>query len=325
MTYLTSNLNLKDNSVVPLLQFNNKWAVQKVENETNLINNSCLHRGALIVKEKQEYTGNLVCPLHRWTYDQKGNLLGEPFPGAKGCLKTFKTSIWNNLIFKGEFQDIDLPDHLKNYFNMDNYVHTKTEIMTVKSSWQIFMEVYLDLYHVRPYHAGLGNFVDMDNFSWHFGNHWSIQEVMLNKKTQKNPNKHFRDLEKMIAANYPDIDRGALWMTIYPNIMIEWYPNMLAVSTVWPSKNLDECLNIIEYHHLDSVAAFDPAFVESQIQAYHITADEDAEICELIQQGRSKDAVWYSTHPVLEKGIEKFYEYLADNDVSKSLEIRDFE
>jgi choline monooxygenase len=321
MTYLISNLNLENNSIAPLCQFSNKWAMQKVENKPLLISNSCLHRGAVIVKEKQTHNGNLVCPLHRWTYDQKGTLLGEPVPGATGCLKTFETSTWNNLIFKGDFKGIDFPAHLKNYFDMSQYVHTKTEIMTVKSSWQIFMEVYLDLYHVKPYHPGLGNFVDMDNFSWHFGNNWSIQEVMLNKTSQENPNHHFKELEKMISSNYPDIDRGALWMTIYPNIMLEWYPNMLTVSTIWPGEHEGESINVIEYHHLDSVAAFDTEFIETQIESYKTTADEDAEICELIQQGRSKDATWYPTHPVLEKGIEKFYEYLAVNDVSKFLKI----
>lgn len=324
MTYLISNLNLENNSIVPLVQFNNRWAIQKKDDEPRLIKNSCLHRGALMVKEKQEYTGNLVCPLHRWTYDQKGNLLGEPFIGAQGCLKTFETAKWNNLIFKEKSPQIDLPLHLGDHFDMNNYVHTKTEIMTVKSSWQVFVEVYLDLYHVRPYHPGLGNFVDMDDFKWHFGDQWSIQEVMLNKKNQENPNRHFRELEKMISANYPDIDRGALWMTIYPNIMLEWYPNMLTVSTVWPGKTDDECTNIIEFHHLDSVAAFDQEFIDCQIQSYNETADEDAEICELIQAGRTEAAEQYRYHPVLEKGIGKFYEYLAANDVSRYLRIEDF-
>lgn len=325
MTYLTSNLSLDNDTIVPLIQFNDNWAVQKKQDIATVINNSCLHRGAKIVKEKQTHTGTLVCPLHRWTYDEKGCLLGEPIPGAKGCLQTARTTTWNNMIFLGEFADIDTPPHLKKYLELKNYVHTKTEIMTVKSSWEIFMEVYLDLYHVRPYHSGLGNFVDMDNFQWHFDNRWSIQEVMLNKKEKRNPNKHFDELEKMIAANYPDIDRGALWMTIYPNVMLEWYPNMLTVSTIWPGKSLHESLNIIEYHHLEEVVAFDRDFVETQINAYATTADEDAEICELIQAGRSKAADQYLTHPSLEKGIDKFYEYLATSDASRSFRINDLE
>jgi len=325
MTYLLSNLTLENNTIVPLSQFDKQWAVQKVDGKTLLINNSCLHRGAQIVKEKQRHHGNLVCPLHRWTYDDKGELLGEPVPGARGCLKTHETSMWNNLVFKGKFADIDIPTHLRDYFNMDNYVHTKTTTMTVKSSWQIFMEVYLDLYHVRPYHLGLGNFVDIDQFQWHFGDQWSIQEVMLNKKQHDNPNPYFKELERMIADDYQETRHGALWMTIYPNIMLEWYPNMLTVSTVWPGKTDDECTNIIEFHHLDSVASFDQQYIETQLKSYDTTADEDAEICEMIQAGRRKAAGQYPYHSVLEKGIGKFYEYLAANDVSRYLRIGDFE
>lgn len=320
MTYLISNLSLENNSIAALSQFNKAWAIQKVNNKISIINNSCLHRGSIIVKEKQEHNGNLVCPIHRWTYNTEGQLLGEPFSGIKGCLKKHEVSKWNNLLFKGDVGSIDIPNHLKDYLDMNNYVHTKTEAMTVNSSWEIFMEIYLDLYHVKPYHPGLGNFVDMNKYNWHFGKNWSIQEVLYHQDVN-NPNKHFGELQKLIRSNYPNTQHGALWMTIYPNIMLEWYPNTLVVSTVWPTENKNQCLNIIEYHHLDSVAAFDNEFIEMQMAAYQHTADEDAEICELIQQGRTKDKSYYPTHPDLELGIAKFYEYVDTYPIDKFLKI----
>lgn len=325
MTYLITNHNLKDNSIVPLAQFNNKWAVKKHDNSSSIIANSCLHRGALMVREPQPYMGNLTCPLHKWTYDSSGNLMGEPFEKATGCLETFNTYNWNNLLFSKSIGNINIPDHLQSYFCLDNYVHTRTETMIVKSSWQIFMEVYLDLYHVEPYHPGLGNFVDMKKCHWYFGDNWSIQEAMLNKSGKTNPNKDFDTLNRIVRENYPDIEHGALWMTIYPNIMLEWYPNALEVSSIWPTDNPNESLNIIEHHHLDSVTAFDKEFVDIQISAYNNIAKEDAEICELLQAGRNKDTSYYPTHPTLEKGIQKFYEYLNNNNYSKMFKIKQFE
>jgi choline monooxygenase len=317
MTYLISKLNAENNTIIPIPQYNNRVAIQNANNKVSLISNSCLHRGAIMVKEKQKYTGSINCPLHHWAYDIDGKLIGEPIDGAKGCLKTYDVVEWNNLLFKDKAPNIDLPPRLKDYFDMSHYVHTKTETMVVNSSWEVFMEVYLDLYHVKPYHPGLGNFVDMNNYKWHFGDDWSLQEVMLTPNLYENPNLHFLEMQDRIRKDYPDTTHGALWLTIYPNIMIEWYPNTLVVSTIWPGKDSNTSFNVIEYHHLDSVFGFDPEFMMTQFKAYESTALEDAEICERIQQGRNKPATSYLHHPELEKGIGKFYEWYNNNYMSK--------
>ena len=306
MTYLISNLSLNNNSVQPLKQFNKLWAVQKYNNITKVVSNSCLHRGAIIVDEPQPFHGNLVCPLHRWTYDQHGVLLGSPFD-TEGCLPTITTHEWNNFLFTKPM-DINFPKHLVSHFDTSNYVHTKTEIMKLNFSWEIFIEVYLDLYHVKPFHPGLGNFVDMNHYKWHFGDNWSIQEVKYNKSSN-NPNPHFNELQKMIRSNYSHVEHGALWATIYPNMTLEWYPNMIVMSTVWPDTD-KTCFNLIEYHHIDSVSAFDQDFVETQLAAYHSTALEDVEIGERIQHGRKLSYDNYPYHPQLELGIAKFYEHI---------------
>src|ERR1051325_1341274 len=42
-----------------------------------LLSNVCRHRQAILL-EGRGNTQNIVCPLHRWTYDLKGALLGSP-------------------------------------------------------------------------------------------------------------------------------------------------------------------------------------------------------------------------------------------------------
>jgi choline monooxygenase len=326
MTYIISNLALQENTILPLVQFDNHWAVNRFQNQSSLISNSCLHRGAIMVREKQPYTGNLICPMHRWTYDHSGKLMGEPFANASGCLNTLNTFNWNNLLFTENPQINNLPDHLKAMINTENYVYTKTETKIIKSSWQIFMEVYVDLYHVEPYHPGLGKFVDMTNYNWHFGDTWSVQEMFRNQtNNEKNPCKYFNELNQLINAKYPEYKHAALWMTIYPNITIEWYPNTIVVATVWPTQNPNESLVINEYHHLDSVAAYDKEFIELQIAAYETTEVEDQEIWDYIQLGRTKDASAYPFHPELEKGIQKFYEFLNNNNYANMFKIKSFE
>src|SRR6478752_948425 len=47
---------------------------------------------------------NIVCPIHRWTYDLKGGLLGAPLFEDKPCVKLRSSPLqrWNGLLFDGK-------------------------------------------------------------------------------------------------------------------------------------------------------------------------------------------------------------------------------
>src|SRR5258708_29088832 len=81
-----------------MLVRNGKDAASGVE----LLSNVCRHRQAIML-EGRGNAEHIVCPLHRWTYDLKGELLGAPhFPQAP-CVKLHSTPLtnWNGLLFSG--------------------------------------------------------------------------------------------------------------------------------------------------------------------------------------------------------------------------------
>jgi len=71
-------------------------------NGVELLSNICRHRQALMYNGRGN-TRNIVCPLHRWTYDLKGELLGAPHFPDKPCLNLGRTPMqhWNGLLFDG--------------------------------------------------------------------------------------------------------------------------------------------------------------------------------------------------------------------------------
>ena len=50
-----------------------------------LLSNVCRHRQAILL-EGRGNAQNIVCPLHRWTYDMQGELLGAPHFPENPCL-----------------------------------------------------------------------------------------------------------------------------------------------------------------------------------------------------------------------------------------------
>jgi phenylpropionate dioxygenase-like ring-hydroxylating dioxygenase large terminal subunit len=78
---------------------------------------------------------------------------------------------------------------------------------------------------------------------------------------------------------------GAIWMVYYPNVMIEWYPHVLVVSTVLP-RGPQACTNVVEFYFPEEIALFDRDFVEAERKAYLETALEDEVICDRMTEGR---------------------------------------
>jgi choline monooxygenase len=60
--------------------------VRNAQGQVELVSNICRHRQAVMLKGrgtlqgqgKGHAGGNIVCPLHRWTYSPSGGLLGAP-------------------------------------------------------------------------------------------------------------------------------------------------------------------------------------------------------------------------------------------------------
>ena len=50
-----------------------------------------------------------------------------------------------------------------------------------------------------------------------------------------------------------NLEWGAVWMLIYPNIMVEWYPQTIVVSTLYPLE-AQKTLNITEFYYAEEIA-----------------------------------------------------------------------
>jgi choline monooxygenase len=68
--------------------------------------------------------------------------------------------------------------------------------------------------------------------------------------------------------------------------MVEWYPHVLVVSTLFPDQRPRKTLNVVEFYYPEEIAAFEREFVEAEQAAYMETCIEDDEIGERMDAGR---------------------------------------
>ena len=288
-------------------------------NGIECLSNVCRHRQAVMLN-RSGTTANIVCPLHGWTYDLEGQLIGAPEfdPCPERHLKKFATQSWNGLIF--EKKTIDLaPDltgmKLAEHFDFSGYAFHSRKDHVCNYNWKTFIEVYLDDYHVRPFHPGLGNFVDCNQLDWQFGSSYSVQSVGVNNRLRTPGTDVYRRWHKVLMdyRNGAPPEHGAIWLTIYPNVMVEWYPEVLVISTLWP-ESPQRTRNIVEFYYPEEICHFEADFVEAHQAAYMETAYEDDEIAERMDRGRkflnSQGTDDYGpVHDPMELGLNYFYQY----------------
>jgi len=300
-----------------------------------LISNVCRHRQALMLGgQSGDVTGaagqavagnlrasggNIVCPLHRWTYTSGGKLLGAPQFDAKPCLnlQRFTLKACHGLLFEGPRNPAtDLaPLFARPEFDFSDYVLDHVEIHQCRYNWKTFIEVYLEDYHVGPFHPGLGRFVTCDDLSWEFSDWYSLQRVGVHQALGQPGSDVYRLWHDRLldyrGGAAPDF--GAIWVTYFPTHMIELYPHVLVLSTLYP-KGPQETVNIVEFYYPEEIAAFEREFVEAQRAAYMETAIEDDEIAErmdagrlaLMKRGVSEAGPYQSP---MEDGMQHFHEW----------------
>ena len=270
-----------------------------------LMSNVCRHRQALILGGEtgnvsgpanahgnlSSSGGNIVCPLHRWTYDSQGTLLGAPHFEQKPCrnLQRFPLSDCHGLLFEGPRN----PAHdmaalfARPEFDFSDYVLDHVEVHQCHYNWKTFIEVYLEDYHVEPFHPGLGGFVTCDDLQWDFADWYSMQRVGVQQALSAPGSDvyrawHDRLLEYRTGAA-PDF--GAIWVTYFPTHMIELYPHVLVLSTLYP-QGPQHTTNVVEFYYPEDIAAFEREFVDAHRAAYLETVVEDDEIAERMDAGR---------------------------------------
>ena len=279
---------------------NGRALVRNAQGQVELISNCCGHRQAIMLggrgnlqgQGKGHAGGNIVCPIHRWTYAPGGQLLGAPHfahdPGLD--LSNYALREWNGLLFEDNGRDIaqDLAGmKVAGELSFEGYALDHVELHECNYNWKTFIEVYLEDYHVGPFHPGLGNFVTCDDLSWQFGRDYSVQTVGV-APTFGRPGSDAYKLWHEVLLRYQGGElptRGAIWLTYYPHIMVEWYPHVLTVSTLHPI-GPEKTLNMVEFFYPEEIACFEREFVEAQRAAYMETAVEDDEIGERMDAGR---------------------------------------
>jgi len=321
--YIGSSTMLKyENDYRVVERMNNRKILFKNSDEICLMENVCSHRQAKMISG----TGNsqlITCPLHNWSFNGKGKCVATPFYVGEKEHCSLKKSVftnWNNLLFTGNDDAINALEEFpyNDLLNLEKMIYAQTFTEELNFNWKHYVDGFAEDYHVPFVHPGFANFIDLKSIKWidhalYTGQTFKLKsraELAKNETTPKY-RKWVDEFLKYFSDELPEY--GGILIMLYPNIMIEWYPLFMAISTVHPT-GPESCINHIDFFHHEDVFWNHVELKKAAEEAYMETADEDAEMCVRLAQGRKilfedgEDEQGPYQHP-FEDGLCMFHRY----------------
>ncbi len=268
------------------------------DGEVRAMSNVCRHRAGPVAKGEGK-RNVLPCGYHGWTYGLDGRLLKTPEMDGVECfdrdamsLPRFRVESWNDLLFVNlDLHAAPLCDFLGDLARTTFAGKLAArKNWYVGCNWKVYVDNYLEGYHIPIVHPGLFREIDYPNYRTETRANYSIQHAPL-----KRPDR-IRMTEGATEAEY-------FW--VYPNLMLNVYPDNFSTNLIVPVGH-DRTLTIFEWYFRDPESA--KPEIEETIKFSDEIQMEDIEICEAVQRGLNSST--YSTgrySPVRENGVHHFH------------------
>ncbi len=218
--------------------------------------NTCRHRGTRLVAEPGEEKA-LRCPYHGWTYHLDGKLVGAPEGRSIPCLDKAKLGLFparveviSGLVFANLDLDAeplapqleDIRPLLDRYLSgpleqfSDYRLHRDDPKGEQAANWKVVVDNYLEGYHVPVAHPGLMRLLDYKKYGVTTSHAYALYEAPLRDKPSDNwSERMYQRLVRPMPGLLPEDERVFRYIAIYPNTMIDLYPDHVLIWKMNPA------------------------------------------------------------------------------------------
>lgn len=281
--------------------------------EVHCLSNVCTHRGMLVC----EGAGNerfLRCRYHGRRFGLDGRFQSMPefegcegFPGPEDDLASIAFERWHQMLFVSLEPDRPLHDWIRpmldrvGWLPLEEFVHdpTRGRDYLVKANWALYVDNYLEGFHIPFIHAGLNDAIAYDDYGVELFERCSLQLAIA---------KGAEDVFDLPQSS-PDHGRqvSAYYFWVFPNLMFNFYPWGLSINVVRPLAPDLTKVTFIPYVWDASKLGRGAGAALDRVER------EDEAVVELVQKGvrsRFYDRGRYS--PKRETGTHHFHRLLVE-------------
>lgn len=311
---------------MPLLILRDQDGVMKV------FQNTCRHRGMILIREKSNIRGTIRCPYHSWCYGLDGALRSTPHAGGPGVnihedikrnelgLFEIRSHVYMGVVFanisgKADAFDVVHADLLERWKDFDQpMLHSGDDSslkLEVKCNWKLAVENYCESYHLPWVHPGLNSYSRLeDHYHLEERDKYSGQGTLVYRQLKGGNDQVFPDF-----ANLPDKwDTGGEYVAIYPNVLLGVQRDHTFAIILEP-KAKDNTLEHIEIFYANETALSSEYAVlrAKNAKQWKGVFLEDVFVVEGMQKGRH--GIFFDGGkfaPVMDSPTHMFHEWVAN-------------
>lgn len=305
--------------------------VRDHDESVNVYQNTCRHRGMILVQEPVNVRKVVRCPYHSWCYDLKGKLQVTPHVGGPGCnshesidkdklgLYTIACAVWLGVIFVNisgtalpfEQYTADLRKQWSEFESLELHGDPQSSFeLKVNTNWKLAVENYCESYHLPWIHPGLNSYSKLeDHYNIEQRGAYSGQGTVVYQQLKSSTGESFADLGRLSDK----WNSGAEYIALYPNVLLGVHRDHTFAIVLEPLST-DYTIERVALFYTEACAN-DEAYKSLREKNAHLwkgVFEEDIFVVEGMQAGRQGqlfDGGKFS--PVMDSPTHNFHHWVA--------------
>ena len=277
------------------------FIIRDTQNVVRVFQNTCRHRGMILVEQTKNIQGAIRCPYHSWCYSTEGKLVSTPHVGGPGqntdkyidrsklSLVEIRSHVWRDVIWVNvdgtakPFEEV-MASTIKRWRELDQNLYHGGEdgkfSLKVKGNWKLAVENYCESYHLPWIHPGLNSYSRLEDhynivkYGSHSGQGSLVYKQLTDEKGQKFPD--FKNLSRKWAT-------GAEYIALYPNVLLGVHRDHAYAIILLPLSFSETIENVHIYY---SQPDANPSLKKKNKEQWKEIFEEDIFVVEGMQAGR---------------------------------------
>ena len=269
--------------------------------QVRVFQNTCRHRGMILVEEPRKIEGAIRCPYHSWCYSTEGKLVSTPHVGGPGQnthpdvdratlgLIEIRSHIWRDVVWvkvdgqAPEFE-VAMKPVMERWAEFERPLYhggaDSKFVLSVKSNWKLAVENYCESYHLPWVHPGLNSYSRLeDHYNIEEYGAYSGQGTLVYRQLEGANGAKFADFEGLDAK----WDTAAEYLSVYPNVLLGMHRDH-AFAIVLVPKGPEETEENIHLYY--ATAETDAELRAKNTEQWKVVFEEDIFVVEGMQRGR---------------------------------------
>ena len=280
-------------------------AVRDQQGQISVFQNTCRHRGMILVDQPTNVKGVIRCPYHSWCYSLEGALKTTPHVGGPGQnthpnirrdhmgLIPIRSHVWRDIIFVnvgGEAEPFEKihGDLIQRWAEFEQPLYhgggESSFKLNVACNWKLAVENYCESYHLPWVHPGLNSYSRLeDHYNIEMPGKFSGQGTLVYNPMMNEQGYRFHDFPGLS----PKWDKAAEYITVAPNVLLGVHRDH-AFAIILEPLSLDQTREHIEiYYATPEMTAPDYAPLrDTNAKMWKEVFEEDIFVVEGMQKGR---------------------------------------